>query len=168
MCYLGDLQTSVHASLDFWTLGDLVRINRAWLYRDLKANVSLVQLVRHWTLKLVIISCIRSSPTGDNFFALVTVNPLNTIMPFLPTLYKLWKTRVSDMYEKFSCVRQCQENRFNTTIVIQFASKLSESEQHLIVFYTQLVSFGNLSNTEIVQIKRKQTCRKTIILHYAE
>ena len=37
---------------------------------DLKANVSLAQLVRHWTLKLVI-SCIRSSPTGSNFFAVV-------------------------------------------------------------------------------------------------
>ena len=38
---------------------------------DLQANVSLAQLVRHWTLKLVIISSIRSSPTGGNFFAVV-------------------------------------------------------------------------------------------------
>ena len=37
---------------------------------DLKANVSLAQLVRHWTLKLVI-SCITSSPTGSTFFAVV-------------------------------------------------------------------------------------------------
>ena len=82
----------------FLDLDDLVRINRAWLYKDLKVldlqvNVSLAQLVRHWTFKLVIISCIRSSPTGGNFFLLL-LYPLNTIMPFLPTLYKLWKTQV--------------------------------------------------------------------------
>ena len=34
--YLGDLWTSVHAPLGFWTLDhlDLVTINRAWLYKD--------------------------------------------------------------------------------------------------------------------------------------
>ena len=70
----------------------LIKINGAWLYKDLKvldlqANVSLAHLVRHWTLKLVIISCIRPSPTEVTF--LLLLNPLNTIMPFLPTLYKL-------------------------------------------------------------------------------
>ena len=80
-----------------WFL-DLVRLNGVWLYKDLKvldlqANVSLAQLVRHWTLKLVIISCIRSSCTGGNFFLLL-LNLLNKIMPFQPTLYKLWKIRL--------------------------------------------------------------------------
>ena len=51
----------------FLDLDGLVRINRAWLYKDLKvpdlqANASLAQLVRHWTLKPVTISCIRSNP----------------------------------------------------------------------------------------------------------
>ena len=36
-----------------------------------RLNVSLAQLIRHWSLKLVKISCIRSSPTGGNFFAVV-------------------------------------------------------------------------------------------------
>ena len=48
----------------FLDLNDLVRINGAWLCKvlkvsDLQANASLAQLVRHWTLKPVIISCIR-------------------------------------------------------------------------------------------------------------
>ena len=37
----------------------------------LKANTNLTQLVKHWTLKPLIVSCIRSSHTGGNFFALV-------------------------------------------------------------------------------------------------
>ena len=49
------------------------KINRTNLYKDLnisdsQANASLTQLVKHWTLKQVIISCIRLSPTGGNFF----------------------------------------------------------------------------------------------------
>ena len=59
----------------FLDLDNLVRINRAWLYKDLKvshlqANDNLAQLVRHWTLKPVIdlISYIRSSLTGGNLF----------------------------------------------------------------------------------------------------
>ena len=57
----------------FLDLDYLVRINRAWLYNDLKvldlqANVSLAQLVRHWALQPVIIPCTRSNPTGGNFF----------------------------------------------------------------------------------------------------
>ena len=80
----------------FLDLHDLVRINGKWLYKDLKvsdlqANATLAQLVRHWTLKPVIISCIRWRPTGGNFFLLL-LNPLMAILPFLPTLYKLWKT----------------------------------------------------------------------------
>ena len=63
-------------------------VNRAWLYKDLKVfnlkvNVSLALMVRHWTPKPVIIS----------LFLLLLI-PLNTIMPFLPILYKLWKTRL--------------------------------------------------------------------------
>ena len=50
-------------------------------------------MVRHWTPKPAIICSIRSSPTGGNFFLLL-LNPLNTKLPFLPTLYKLWKTRM--------------------------------------------------------------------------
>ena len=56
-------------------------------------DACLAHLVRHWTPKPVIISCTRSSPTGCNFFLLL-LNPLNTKLPFLPTLYKLWKTRL--------------------------------------------------------------------------
>ena len=49
------------------------KINRTNLYKDLnisdlQANASLTQLVKHWTLKQVIISCIRLSPNGGNFF----------------------------------------------------------------------------------------------------
>ena len=44
----------------------------------LQANASLAQLVRHWTLKPVIISCIKSSPTGGNFFAVVESFDANT------------------------------------------------------------------------------------------
>ena len=67
------------------------KINRANLYKDLnvsdlQANASLAQLVKHWTLKQVIISCIRLSPTGGNF-CLLLLNPLMPILPFLPTLY---------------------------------------------------------------------------------
>ena len=67
------------------------KIRRANLYKDLnvsdlQTNASLAQLVKHWTLKQVIISCIRLSPTGDNFFLLL-LNPLMPILPFLPTLY---------------------------------------------------------------------------------
>ena len=35
------------------------------------AYANLADMVRHWTPKPVIISCIRSSPTGDYFFAVV-------------------------------------------------------------------------------------------------
>ena len=56
-------------------------------------------MVRHWTPKPVIISCTRSSPTRGNFFLLL-LNPLNTKLPFLPTLYKLWKTRVVKSVQK--------------------------------------------------------------------
>ena len=56
--------------------------NRAWLNKDLKvldlqANACLAYLVRHWTPKPVIICSIRSSPTGGNFFLLLS-NPLNS------------------------------------------------------------------------------------------
>ena len=55
----------------FFYLDDLVRINRAWLYKDLKVSdlqesTILAQLVKLWTLKPVIISCI-----GGNFFSAV-------------------------------------------------------------------------------------------------
>ena len=43
------------------------------------AHASLAHSVRHWTLKQVIISCIRSSPTGGNFlFAVVKFFDANT------------------------------------------------------------------------------------------
>ena len=62
------------------------KIHRANLYKDLnvsdlQTNASLAQLVKPWTLKQVIISCIRLSPTGDNFFLLL-LNPLMPILPF--------------------------------------------------------------------------------------
>ena len=47
----------------------------------------------NWTPKPAIISCTRSSSTGGNVFLLL-LNPLNTKLSFLPTLYKLWKTRM--------------------------------------------------------------------------
>ena len=57
----------------FLDLDDLVRINRASLHKDskvsvLQPNACLAQLVWCWTLKQVIIPCIRLSPTGGNFF----------------------------------------------------------------------------------------------------
>ena len=81
----------------FLDLDDLVRINRAWLYKDLKvsdlqANACLAHLVRHWTPRPVIISSTRLSLTGGNIFLLL-LNSLMPIMSFLPKLYKLWKTR---------------------------------------------------------------------------
>ena len=53
-------------------------------------------MARHWTPKPAIMSCTRSSPTGGNFFLLL-LNSLNTKLPFLPTLYKLWKTRLKPL-----------------------------------------------------------------------
>ena len=75
-------------------------INRAWLYKDLKvsdsqANASLAQLVRHWTPEPVIISCIRSSPTGGNFcLAVVKSFDANTPISanFILTVKKLYYT----------------------------------------------------------------------------
>ena len=55
---------------------------------DLQANACLAHLVRYWIPKPVIICSIRSSSTGGNFFLLL-LNPSNTRLPFLPTLYKL-------------------------------------------------------------------------------
>ena len=80
-------------------------------------------MVRHWTTKPVIISCIRLSPTGGNFFLLL-LNPLNTTMPFLPTLYKLWKTRTLRFRTKqvkilfkviINLKRQCRDNLIKLT-----------------------------------------------------
>ena len=64
------------------------------IYKDLKvlalqANVSLAHMVRHWTPKPVMISCIRSSPTGGNFcFAFVNSFEYNSAISanFVQTL----------------------------------------------------------------------------------
>ena len=61
------------APLHLLDLDDSPKINIAWLHMDLnvshlKTHARLAQLVRHWTLKPVII---RSSPTVGNFFAAV-------------------------------------------------------------------------------------------------
>ena len=81
-------------------------------------------MVRHWTPKPTIISCIRSSPTGGN----------NTIMPFLPILYKLWKTRMSHHTElgcgvgqriHFCCrpQRSCGKVMFSQASLILFTGE---------------------------------------------
>ena len=57
------------------------------------AHTNLAQVVRDWSCKPAMISCIRSGPLDVTF--LLLFNLLDTIMPFLPTLYKLWKTRLA-------------------------------------------------------------------------
>ena len=56
-------------------------------------HACLAHLVRHWTPKPVIICSTRSSPTGGNFFFTV-VKSFEYKIAILPTLYKLWKTRL--------------------------------------------------------------------------
>ena len=61
----------------FLDFDHLVRINRAWLYKDPK--VSVLQ---------------ANAPVAQLFFFLVFLNHLMPILPFLSILCKLWKTRL--------------------------------------------------------------------------
>ena len=100
-----------------------------------------IKLVRHWTPKPVIISCIRSSPTGGNSFLLL----LNPLMPIHCIAIFVWTVKNSSN-GNFSNISEfiITFDRLGMSSQITVIWSIHKEKQLLNVIYTVTCRIGSL------------------------